>query len=43
MFSLIFVRFVNVLPYVKYYKPITVQYYIADGVSWVPRLALLDL
>ena len=27
----------------KYYKPMTVQYYIADGVSWVPRLTLLDL
>ena len=27
----------------KYYKPITVQYYIADYVSWVPRLTLLDL
>ena len=27
----------------KYYKPITVQYYIADCVSWVPRLTLLDL
>ena len=26
----------------KYYKPITVQYYIADCVSWVPRLTLLD-
>ena len=26
-----------------YYKPITVQYYIADRVSWVPRLTLLDL
>ena len=26
-----------------YYKPITVQYYIADCVSWVPRLTLLDL
>ena len=25
------------------YKPITVQYYIADCVSWVPRLTLLDL
>ena len=24
----------------KYYKPITVQYYVAD---WVPRLTLLDL
>ena len=27
----------------KYYKPITVQSYIADCVSWVPRLTLLDL
>ena len=27
----------------KYYKPITAQYYIADCVSWVPRLTLLDL
>ena len=27
----------------KYYTPITVQYYIADCVSWVPRLTLLDL
>ena len=27
----------------KYYKPITVQYYIVNCVSWVPRLALLDL
>ena len=27
----------------KYYKPITVRYYIADCVSWVPRLTLLDL
>ena len=27
----------------KYYKPITVQYFIADSVSWVPRLTLLDL
>ena len=27
----------------KYYKPITVQYYIADCVSWVPRITLLDL
>ena len=27
----------------KYYKPITVQYCIADCVSWVPRLTLLDL
>ena len=27
----------------KYYKPITVQYYIADCVSWVPKLNELDL
>ena len=27
----------------KYYKPIIVQYYIADCVSWVPRLTLLVL
>ena len=27
----------------KYFKPITVQYYIASCVSWVPRLTLLDL
>ena len=27
----------------KYYKLITVQYYIADCVSRVPRLTLLDL
>ena len=27
----------------KYYKTITVQYYTADCVSWVPRLTLLDL
>ena len=27
----------------KYYKPITVQYYIADCVSWVPSQTLLDL
>ena len=27
----------------KYYKPIRVQYYITDCVSWVPRLTLLDL
>ena len=26
-----------------YYKPITLQYYIADCVSWVPRLTLLDI
>ena len=27
----------------KYYEPITVQYYIADCVSCVPRLTLLNL
>ena len=27
---------------VKNYKPITVQYYMADCISWVPRLTLLD-
>ena len=27
----------------KYYTSITVQYYIANCVSWVPRLTLLDL
>ena len=27
--------------YEKYYKPITVQNYIADCVSWIPRLMLL--
>ena len=29
--------------YDKYYKPITVQYYTADCVTWVPPLTLLDL
>ena len=27
----------------KYYKPITVQFYIAGCVSWVCKLTLLDL
>ena len=27
----------------KYYESIIVQYYIADCVSWVPRLTLLAL
>ena len=27
----------------KYYKPITAQCYIADCVSWAPRLTLMDL
>ena len=26
----------------QYYKPITAQYYIADCISWTPRLTLLD-
>ena len=29
--------------FIKYYKPIIVQYYIADCISWVPRITLLDL
>ena len=28
---------------VKHYKPIIVQYYIADCLSWVPRLTLWNL
>ena len=27
----------------KYYKPIIVQYYVANCISWVPRLTLLGL
>ena len=27
----------------KYYKPITVQYYVANGVGWVPRLTFVGL
>ena len=27
----------------KYYKPITVQYHVANCVNWAPRLTLLDL
>ena len=27
----------------KYYNPTTVLYYIADWISWVPRLTLLGL
>ena len=27
----------------KYCRAITVQYHVADCVSWVPRLTLLDL
>ena len=29
--------------YEKCYKPIAVQYYIADAVRWVPELTLLGL
>ena len=43
MFSLFFVLFFMYYLCEKYYKPITVHYYIADGVSWVPRLIFLDL
>ena len=45
MFSLFFVFACFFMYYLceKYYKPITVQYYIADYVSWVPRLTLFDL
>ena len=44
MFSLFFLL-VFLMHYLceKYYKPIRVQYFIADGVSSVPRLSLLDL
>ena len=43
MFSLFFVcLFFMYYLGEKYYKPITVRYYIADCVSWVPRLTLLD-
>ena len=27
----------------KYYKSITVQYYTANGLSWISRLTLFDL
>ena len=43
MFSLFFVFVFMYYLCEKYYKPITVQYYIANCVSWVPRLTLLDL
>ena len=42
MFSLFFVFFKMYYLCEKCYKPIAVQYYIADCVSWVPRLTLLD-
>ena len=43
MFSLIFLFAFYVLFCEKYYKPMRIQYYIADCVSWVPKLTLLDL
>ena len=38
MFSLLLCLFFMYYLCEKYYKPITVQYYIADCVGWVPRL-----
>ena len=32
----------EVMGHEKYYKPITVQYYTASCVSWIPRLVLLN-
>ena len=43
MFSLFLCLFLMYYLCEKYYKPITVQYFIADCVHWVPRLTLLDL
>ena len=43
MFSLFFVLFFMCYMYEKCYKPVIVQYYIADCVSWVPTLILSDL
>ena len=43
MFALFFVFVLMYYLCEKYYKPITVQYYIAHGVSWVRRLIVLDL
>ena len=43
IFSLFFVFVFMYYLGEKYYKPITVQYYIADCVSWAPGLTLLDL
>ena len=38
-----FLSFFSILFCEKYYKPITVQYYILNYVSWVPRLTVWDL
>ena len=52
LFKVLYHKIKNVLFFVfvfmyylceKYYKPITVQYYIANCISWIPRLTLLDL
>ena len=43
MFSLFFVFVFMYYLCEKYYNPITVQYYTANNVSWVPRLTLLVL
>ena len=44
MKNVLFFEFVLCALFVrKYYKPIIVQYYIVDCISWVPRLTLLDL
>ena len=43
IFSLFFVCFFMYYLCEMYYKPITVQSYIDNGVIWVPRLTLLDL
>ena len=42
MFSLFFCLLFMCYLCEKYYKPISVQYYVADCVTWGPRLALLD-
>ena len=53
LFKVLYCRILNVLFFVclfstyylceKYYKSITVQYYIVNCISWVPRLTLVDL
>ena len=43
MFCLFFVFVFMYYLCEKYYRPITVQFYIANCVSWIPRLNLLDL
>ena len=43
MFPFFFVHFDMYYLYEKYYTPITIQYYIASCVSWVPLLTFLDL